>query len=820
MKLSPFTKKVTLVRIFTILTGCFILVFFIGFLIFFNYQNQLALQASSLEGFRLDLEKRAASLDYFFSERKYDLISLVNSREVSSYFTNKNLGMSEHYGLKVSLFVIDDLFKKNIEKKSIHGDAIYKRIMLLDRFGVPLVDNGIDLHQKQPVLQINKYLTPNNSEPSLFLDETNSQIIFAVPYFFQNKFAGEIISWLNLTTLYDHLIKFSHSSSGKCVILVTKNGYPVNLGLNSQVLFNKSGENCFCLEDMPANKFGPVGNLCKEGFSNEVLAIKIPLKNTPLFLVAWTPTSEIYGLFQPWQLLLATIFLGLFILMGIGVLFHFNIQNLLLKTRFDESSKQQYLLEDKNQQLENEIDLRYEAEKELLKKQELIEEQKKELQKSMDKTFSLAYYDTLTGLPNRQLCLDRIKQALNSAHRNKDRMALLFLDLDQFKHVNDTLGHANGDLLLKIVADRLKSCLRENDTVARLGGDEFILLVNSVTNQFEIIKVAEKILKCLDHHLELDGHEVFTTASIGIVIYPEDGQNSDTLLKHADMAMYAAKEKGRNNFQFFSQKMNREALDRREMEMYLRQALQNEELSLSYQPQWNISTGEIVGLEALLRWNHKEKGEVLPARFIPLAEETGLIIPIGKWVLQQVFEQVLLLQKLGIGPILMAINVSGSQTLQPSFLNYIDLLFEQTKLNPQYIEFELTESSIMEDAPQNIFFLQSLKKRGLQIAIDDFGTGYSSLSYLKNFPIDRIKIDKSFVKDIVHSENDAVIVQTIIAMAKSLSLQVIAEGVETREQKELLAENGCEIMQGYYFSWPIDAKELPGFLLEKKALNG
>jgi len=428
----------------------------------------------------------------------------------------------------------------------------------------------------------------------------------------------------------------------------------------------------------------------------------------------------------------------------------------------------------------------------------------------------LAYHDMLTGLPNRSLFHDRLEQALAQSKRHGRPLSLLFLDLDRFKDVNDTLGHDAGDLLLKAVADRLRSCVRQSDTVARLGGDEFVVLLNSVKNERDSAIVAEKILELLAEPVRLHGKEVFTSTSIGVVMHPDDGRDAETLLKHADMAMYAAKDKGRNNFQFYSEEMNRNAYDRHLLEHKLRRALEEKHFEVYYQPQWDMQTRSLIGLEALVRWNDPEEGMVSPACFIPVAEESGLIRPLGEWVLRTACAQVRSWHEQGYPQLRVGVNISGRQFRQPDLVAMIDRVLAETGLAAEFLELELTESYLMEDADATNRILGFLKVRGIELAIDDFGTGYSSLNYLKHFPIDRIKIDQSFVRDVTGSRDDAAIVETIIGMAQSLELDVIAEGVETAEQLKFLQARGCREMQGYFFARPMPVAEVSRYLAENR----
>ena len=415
----------------------------------------------------------------------------------------------------------------------------------------------------------------------------------------------------------------------------------------------------------------------------------------------------------------------------------------------------------------------------------------------------LINYDTLTGLPNRSLLHDRLRQAIAQAAQDRHMVWVLCLDLDRFKGVNDTLGHRSGDKLLQEVARRLAACVRESDTLARLGGDEFVVVLNGVVSEKGASIVAKKILALIAEPIPIDDHELYTTASIGIAAYPMDGEDGHTLLKHADLAMYKAKELDRNNFHFFSHDMNIKVMERMMLENSMRKALERDEFFLVYQPQVDARSGRITGVEALLRWNHPDMGLLTPDRFIYLAEETGFIVPLGEWVLMTACRQNRAWQKLGFPPLRVAVNLSGKQFGQHRLDEMISAILLETGLEPEWLELEITESAIMRNADQNIAILRSLKEKGISLAIDDFGTGYSSLSYLKHFHITRLKIDKTFVQDITTNPDDAAIAEIIIAMAQTLKLNVIAEGVETRAQLEFLSTHTCFEMQGYLFSRPL-----------------
>lgn len=424
----------------------------------------------------------------------------------------------------------------------------------------------------------------------------------------------------------------------------------------------------------------------------------------------------------------------------------------------------------------------------------------------------LAYYDPLTSLPNRVLFGDRLGQALAASRRGGGKVVLLFLDLDRFKSINDSLGHAAGDSLLQSVADRLKLCIREMDSICRQGGDEFMVLLPGIEKREDVATITQKILAAMSDPHYIEGRNLVVSFSIGISIYPADADTPEALIQNADAAMYHAKEHGRNNFQFFTPDMNAEALDLLSLEADFRRAMVNGELQIYYQPQIDNATGAIVGVEALARWLHPERGFVPPSRFVSIAEESGLIGQLGEWVLRTACAQNRKWQEDGIVKIPVAVNLSALQFHQKDLVELIVGILHETGLEPRYLELELTEGIIMKNAESTIATLNALKKAGVLLSIDDFGTGYSSLSYLKRFPIDKLKIDQSFIRDIATNENDALITTTIISMGHNLRFRVIAEGVETAEQISFLKEHQCDETQGYFVSTPLPPEEFASFI--------
>lgn len=431
----------------------------------------------------------------------------------------------------------------------------------------------------------------------------------------------------------------------------------------------------------------------------------------------------------------------------------------------------------------------------------------------------LAHYDALTGLPNRALLQDRMNQMIAWANRDQKRFSVLFLDLDRFKYVNDSMGHGIGDKLLQHVAERLQGCVREGDTIARIGGDEFLILLRDADAQGAGL-VAAKILQALEMTYRIDELEVFTHASIGISVYPDNADDVDKLIKYADTAMYRAKEEGRNNFQFFGAEMNVRSTMLFSLEKDLRLALERQAFSLHYQPQADLQTGMICGAEALLRWKHPEKGFVSPAEFIPVAEDTGQIIPIGEWVLRTACTQLAGMREAGLPVFPVSVNLSIRQLRLPNLAARVTGILRETGLQPSDLELEITEGAMMTHVQSAVAFLEEMRKLGVQLAIDDFGTGFSSLSYLKKLPVTKLKIDQSFVRDIETDENDAAIVRSIIGLGHQFKLKVISEGTETREQLEFLRANGCDQIQGYYFSRPLPADQFIAFVAGNPRLAG
>ncbi|UZE84395.1 putative bifunctional diguanylate cyclase/phosphodiesterase [Pseudomonas viciae] len=432
----------------------------------------------------------------------------------------------------------------------------------------------------------------------------------------------------------------------------------------------------------------------------------------------------------------------------------------------------------------------------------------------------LAYHDGLTSLPNRSLFSKMLAQSIREASRYDRQLAVLFLDLDRFKQINDTLGHDAGDQLLQAVALRLRACLRASDTVARLGGDEFVILLPELSEDSYVAVTAQKVLSTIARPFNLHGQEFRVTASVGISVFPRDGLDEQTLKKNADSAMYQAKQQGKNNFQFYSEKLNADSLERLTLELSLRHALEREEFQLHYQAKRDVRSGQITGMEALLRWEHPDLGVVAPMQFIPVAEETGLIVSIGKWVLKTACRQNVTWQQQGLPHLGMAVNLTARQFADENLLTDLAAILAETGMDAGLLELEIAESLLMQDAKRALKVLIGLKDLKVRIAIDDFGIGYSSLSALKQFPLDVIKIDRSFIRDICDVSEDKALTEAIIAMGRTLSLTVVAQGVETKEQADFLRDNACDEFQGFYFNRPVPADQFKALLQAQTAHPG
>ena len=448
-----------------------------------------------------------------------------------------------------------------------------------------------------------------------------------------------------------------------------------------------------------------------------------------------------------------------------------------------------------------------------------LKENELNLKLNSDALHYQAYHDVLTGLPNRLLFKDRLAQSISRGKLHPKKIAILFMDIDNFKDINDSLGHLYGDETLKIIAKRLKKLISESDTVSRFGGDEFVILIDDIHNNMHVIDIIQKIEKSMEEVIVLDESSVRISLSIGISIYPRDGVTSNELLKHSDIAMYRAKDAGRSRYEFYEKEMTEKVLSRIKKETDLREALDNEDFVLYYQPQFDMRNKKVIGVEALVRWKYNEQQIIAPSEFIPMLEKTGLIVPLGQWIAKKCMEQIVSWKKQKLEIERIAINFSMLQIKEDDFVSYFKALLKKTSCNPKWIEIEITESQVMEDPKHIIVTLNAIHALGVKLAIDDFGTGYSFLTYLKRLPIDKIKIDRSFISDIVRNKEDKSIVKAIIALSVSMNINVIAEGIETKSQEKFLLEHGCYIMQGFLYSKPVPVREIENILKLKYLTN-
>lgn len=495
----------------------------------------------------------------------------------------------------------------------------------------------------------------------------------------------------------------------------------------------------------------------------------------------------------------------------ISSLLHNRDNFLILKKPFDSIEIKQLV-----SSLVTKWELKKQVQYQIENLERLVEERTADLKKANIELAHNATHDILTELPNRALLMDRLNLAMNIAKRNKLHIGVLMLDLDNFKHVNDSLGHGAGDTLLVMVAQKLSVLVRESDTVARLGGDEFVLVLNNYAKEEDILFKVRKLIETFNQPLEINQHQFTITVSVGVSIYPKDGMEPETLLKNADSAMYRAKQTGKNTFLLYQEEFNKSTLAHAQLSSDLRQALKKQELFLDYQPLIKLDTGKIIGTEALIRWNHPTLGVIPPTQFIPLAEESGLIIPIGEWVLKTACLQNKAWQKTVCPDLCIAVNVSPFQFQQSDFIEIVRNTLKESGLAPQFLELEITENIILGDATDIYQKMEALKKMGVHFSMDDFGTGYASLNYLKTFPFDKIKIDKSFIDNMTSNCDDSSIVEAIIAITKKMNIAVLAEGVERKEQVDFLIRHHGNQVQGYYFSPPVDIETCTALLKKQR----
>ncbi|MGD8931867.1 MAG: EAL domain-containing protein [Chromatiales bacterium] len=744
-----------------------------------TYVSQQNLREANRNELHLNIEKRAAALSYFYSERIADITTLIEDQTLYSFFSNRALGMSMEYGLRASLLLIRKRFEKLVIDKQIDAAPVYLRLLFIDRDNEKLVDVGE--HSGQPEHWtddwIHDFATPRHQ---IFEDHEHFHMLLIYPYLYKGERQGTIIAEINHQAVFNKLVQQHSEKSQPRFFLTSRSGLILDWNRKSTETADSSDN---------ADWTYPKVNMLSPQF------FKVSVPGTPFYLAVMHPKHIDDFLASPWYLYSLGL-MALLVLLSILIGLRTQSHNLILRVKFDESEKQSNLLHQKNQLLEREIEKRQEYEQRLAHQ---------------------ANYDSLTELPNRTLALDRLSQALSRAQRTNKYVVGMFIDLDRFKNVNDTLGHDAGDLLLQQAAQRLKQSIRGSDTAARLGGDEFMILLPDIADLDTAESVCIKIIENFSHPFSIRGQEFHVSASIGVAIGPDNGEDAQTLMKCADLALYQAKEGGRDTFRFFTKEMNQHAKQRQSIETQLIRALEKEEFYLHYQPIFDLKNHRILGAEALIRWFNPVLGHIPPNQFIPLAEESGLIAEIGDWVLH---EAVSTIKQLGpeAARLRIAINISCRQLFRSRhFQDQIESLLSSQNFPAPQLELEITERLLLEEKPEILQLLYALHEQGVRLVVDDFGTGFSALSYLKKFPLDGLKVDQSFIRDVLIDSNDASLTKAIIAIAHELGMEATGEGVETREQARFLQLAGCDTAQGYYFGRPADAIALHKLLNQQNA---
>ena len=751
--------------------------------------SQIKLIDAAHEQLRLDLEKRAAALSYFYGVRRDDLEGLASSRSFGVFFSNRALGMSMEYGLSASLLDMHRQFTLLAGGKRMGNIPIYDRLVLLEPDGKPLIDTAAGQELRLP-----KPFAPDEAlrQPQLLVvaEGERLQVLLTTPVVYKDKTMGSLLAWVNQELVYQQLVEKASDNGGGRVIVATAAG-PLQPRGSRLPDFGGAGA-----DGAVPGSAGPNSLQTRQDGSGDYY-VRVEVADTPLLLVGVYPRQGLTGYFTSYWFSLSLGVLAVLVLAGAGVAVRTQTHNLVLQTRVDESLRQERQLNKQNAQLAAEIHKRQQYEKELVRQ---------------------ASFDQLTGLPNRVLALDRLSRAMIRSARMERHVVVMFVDLDHFKKVNDTLGHAAGDKLLVEASQRFSRTVRGSDTVARLSGDEFLAILEEVGDPEDIERICDKMQQEVARPFLVDGQEFFLSVSIGIAVYPEDGEDPQALLKNADIALYQAKESGRQAYRFFTPVMNQRANERQQLEVELRHAIELKEFSLRFQPVIDLQSEQIVGAEALLRWTSPSLGEVAPLKFIPVAEDAGLIGKIGDWVLAEAAAGGAALN--AIQPIWVSANVSTRQFRTPEhFLRVVDKVLASSGLAPEQFTIEVTESLLLDDVPGTKRILDELDAMGVRIAIDDFGTGYSALAYLNRFKFDVLKIDRTFVRDILHDPEDATLARAILAMAHALRLKVVAEGVEDEGQAQFLKDAGCGFAQGYYYGKPIPLDELVGRMQAQQAAS-
>lgn len=755
--------------------------------------GQKRLKESQYNELQLKVTNYADTLGFFFEVNRDNINNIATDKTMSTFFANLASGMSMEYGLGSSLFNLNKLISNLARSGKINNIPIYERIALVDFSKSPIVDTnpGTALNISQiPFTEMENNSPSETKHSSIIGVNTKMAKIIAVnspaglkikilqTVYYQNKPSALLIAEINSNLLIQKLISQRQTNNESHMQLSTPIG-------------DIQAWDSFTITDSHSYSVPPY-NI---NYNN--IYIESPIRGTIFSLEGWfEPVSE-QDIFTSGWFVLAISVLAFPVLMGLYYLMRINNANIILHTQVELSTKQQGILADQNAKLQSEVAKRKQSEQELAHR---------------------ANYDSLTELPNRSYSQDRLTQAINRSQRDNTQILLMFIDLDNFKQINDTLGHDAGDQILKKTSERLVESVRHTDTVARLGGDEFLLIIPEITGQETAKNLASKILASFDQPFTIDNQEFFTSTSIGMSIYPQDGNTPDSLLKNADTALYRVKEAGRNGFSFYDPSMNHDVQRNLLLNGRLRQAISKNELVLYYQPIIDLKTRKIIAAEALMRWQDKDLGFISPEEFIPLAERNGLIHIIGERALEQACTQAAEWQS--IAPVQIAVNFSCVQFRYcDELLIKIRKILKKSGLPANKLEIEVTESLLINQHDDLIKMLAELKAEGVQLSIDDFGTGYSALSYLQKFSFSTLKIDRAFISNMATNHADMSLVTAILAMASALKLKVIAEGIETDWQANFLEQQDCEYGQGYLFSRPVPAAEFKQLLLKDNQCN-
>ncbi|MDJ0740489.1 MAG: EAL domain-containing protein [Gammaproteobacteria bacterium] len=740
----------------------------------FGYVGQNRLREALIEQQQLSIEKQATAVGYFLSSQQAVIDDLAESRAFAGYLVNRDRGVSMRDGLQEGLAAMSQDFKRVIDNKFVGGQAVFSAIAFIESDGHMLVE--VDRHNSSGAPQAYKVRAPLLAG-RLHVDRRDDRVflVFTAPVIHDDKAIGYIAADVNARVVMQPLLAATDRAAHRLRTAMVDHDDRVIVA-----------NNVHAWKDWRTRA-------AQDG--DTLISAKVAGQR---FRIVSRPDVEaLHGVLVSPMFLAALAFMSVPLLLGVAYLLRLSNHNLVLQTRFQATRQQRTVLRKQNERLQREIDKRVESENQLAHQ---------------------ANYDQLTGLPNRSLAMDRLAQAVKRARRENGPVLVMFLDLDRFKQVNDSLGHAAGDELLREASQRLQAQVRDSDTVSRLGGDEFLVICPDRPNDGDWESLAGRMLKTLSQPFYIGDHEFFIGASIGVAAFPDGGAEPHRLMKNADIAMYAAKEQGRNRYCYYDPSMDAEAMAAMRLDANLRHALARNEFHLLYQPIVDLSSGRTVAVEALLRWTNRELGNVAPTRFIPVAEETGVIHEIGEWVLMQACSDVGRLQ-----PDLdfrVAINLSSKQFSRPGrLLDCMLLALRESGLMPSQLELEITESVIIDDRPEIGEFINQLDRIGVRLSIDDFGTGYSALNYLQRFPFDVLKIDRSFTNDIPDSEASASLIRAIIAMAHALGLEVIAEGIEDRAQTGFLLVHHCELGQGYLYSKPLTLAELRQHLSDERAMS-